>query len=117
MKYFYEKPENWDREGWKIYRCEHPLFNRCTLYVDNESDKGLMVVQLRFDSTSKSIWYGSLDPWLASDIYHHNNFWKVFAELAAEKDENELYPVMNVRTMMWRLRMKPLKKEYWEEGG
>ena len=115
MKYFYEKPEAWDHEGWRIYKCEHPMYNRCTIYLDSDG-RGLAVVQKHWNEQSKSIWLGSIDPWLASDIYHHNNFWKVFAELAEEKDEKELYPVINVRTMMWRLRMKPLKKEYWEEG-
>lgn len=114
MKYYYEKPEKWDRNGWQIYRCDHPMFNRCTLYLD-EHGKGLGIVQKRYNAINKNLWWGSLDTWLASDIYHHNNFWKVFNELAAEKDENGLYPAIDVRSMMWRLRMKPLKKEYWEE--
>jgi hypothetical protein len=114
MKYFYEKPETWDREGWKVYSCDHPMYNRCTLYLDDDG-KGLAVVQKHYNEQSKSSWWGSLDPWLASDIYHHNNFWKYFEEHSMEKDPNGLYPTVTARTIMWALRMKPLLRQYWEE--
>lgn len=42
-------------------------------------------------------------------------FMSFFEENAAEPDENGLYPTVTARKIMWKLRMKPLKKEYWEE--
>lgn len=29
--------------------------------------------------------------------------------------ENGMYPVMNVRILMYELGMKPMKKEFWEK--
>lgn len=32
-------------------------------------DKGLAVIQQRFDSDTKKTWLGSIDPWLTDDLY------------------------------------------------
>lgn len=113
MKYFYEKPEQWDRTGWKIYSCKHPMYNRCTLYLLDDG-RGLSVIQKRFNADSKALWWGSIDPWIASDIFRQDAF-KSVLEASANVPEDGLYPTMTVRQLMWKLRMKPLKKEYWEE--
>ena len=52
---------------------------------------------------------------LAGDIYFSPGFLEFFEENAAEPDEIGLYPTVTARKIMWKLRMKPLKKEYWEE--
>ena len=112
MKYYYEKPENWIGAG-ENYICNHPRYNRCTLFRDGK--RGLCVVRERFDEKTKAQWYGPLEPWLAGDIYFSPGFCEFFEEYAAEPDENGLYPTVTARKIMWKLRMKPLKKEYWEE--
>lgn len=58
---------------------------------------------------------GPVEPWLAGDIYFSNGFHGVFDELSAEADPDGLYPTITVRKIMWKLRMKPLRREYWEE--
>lgn len=49
------------------------------------------------------------------DIYFSDGFHAVFDEYAAEADSVGLYPTIPVRKIMWKLRMKPLRREFWEE--
>ena len=111
MKYLYEKPDKWDNVG-IIYKCDHPMYNRCTLFKVGES--GVAVIQEHFNEQLKTRWWGSVDPWIASDIYSNKNFRQFFDKNAAKCDNNKLYPTIKVRELMWALRMKPLKKEAWE---
>ena len=111
MKYYYEKPEKWIDAG-EIYFCDHVLFNRCTLFL--KGARGLAIVQEHYNKKTKARWWGTVDPWLAGDIYCSDGFDEYFNETAAEKDENGFYPVIPVRKIMWALRMKPLRKEKWE---
>lgn len=113
MKYYYEKPSEWVSAG-EVYRCEHPLYNRCTLFQNGS--KGLAVIQERFNEKTKTRWWGSIDPWLAGDIFLCDGFKDYFEQNAKDPDENGLYPTVQIRKIMWALRMKPLRKEYWEEG-
>lgn len=110
MKYYYEKPESWSQAG-QIYICDHPLYNRCTLF--KKGKKGIAVIQEHFNPITKARWWGTIEPWIASDIYLNDNFNRFFEENARE-EENGLYPSFPVRKVMWALRMKPLQKEYWE---
>ena len=112
MKYYYEKPKEWIGAG-KIYICNHPRYNRCTLFKDGEL--GLAVIQERFDEKRKTRWWGSIEPWIAGDIYLNSDFQEFFEENAAPANERGLYPTFTLRKIMWALRMKPLRKEYWEE--
>ena len=113
MKYYYNKTDDWVGAG-EIYICDHPLYNRCTLFQDK--GVGLAVIQEHFNKTTKAKWWGSVDPWLAGDLYSQDTFREFFIKNAAPKDENGLYPTVTIRKIMWALRMKPLKKEYWEEN-
>ncbi len=112
MKYYYEKPPEWVAAG-KTYSCDHPLYNRCTLFQNGS--KGLTVIQERYNDKTKARWWGAVDPWLAGDIFLCEGFSDYFDQKAAEPDENGLYPTVQVRKIMWALRMKPLKKEFWED--
>ena len=112
MKYYYEKPAEYVSAG-ETYICDHPMYNRCTLFRDG--DIGLAVIQEHYNKKTKARWWGTVEPWLAGDIYLNECFDKVFHELAGNADENGLYPTIPVRKLMWKLRMKPLRKEFWEE--
>ena len=112
MKYYYEKPNKWVGAG-EIYICDHPMFNRCTLF--RNGNLGLAIIQEHFDISRNVRWWGTVEPWIAGDIYVNKNFQQFFDENAAEKDENGLYPTFTIRKIMWALRIKPLKKEFWEE--
>lgn len=93
------------------YICDHPVYSSCTLY--QIEDRGLAVIQQRYDSTSKKTWWGEVDPWLTDELYLHPNFKKVFDERSGECKDG-LYPTITVRQLMWALKMKPLKKNRWE---
>lgn len=113
MKYYYEKPENWVGAG-KVYMCDHPKYNQCTLFQSKGGAVGLAVIQEKYDKKTKARWWSSIEPWLAGDIYLNKGFEMYFIDHARSSDENGLYPTYTVRQVMWALRMKPLKKEYWE---
>lgn len=114
MRYYYEKPESWDRRGWKVCMCNHPLFNRGTLYL-SEDGRGLIIVQKHFNEATKAMWWGQVDAWIASDIYHASGFPEYFDRMARKVNREGLYPVVPVRKIMWALKLKPLRKEIWEE--
>ena len=95
----------------KIYICNHPVYDRCTLYEIHE--KGLAVIQQRFNRKTKQTWWGELDPWLTDALYLHPNFKRFFDDRAGIND-NGLYPTVTVRQIMWALKMKPLKRQRWE---
>lgn len=106
MKYFYQKPEKAKPLYGRAVTLEHPAYKRGTLFEQN--GKGLIITQLRL--TDKYAHWDAIDFWLANDIYLHPNFEKWFKENATEKD----YPIFQVRSVMWALRMKPLPKQEWE---
>lgn len=93
------------------YICDHPVYNSCTLYQMN--NKGLAVIQQRYDSETKTTRWGEVDPWLTDELYLHPKFKELFNERSGECMDG-LYPTITVRQLMWALKMKPLKKERWE---
>ena len=67
MRYHYEKPEIYLSMYGKVYFCDHPVYHCCTLFQIGE--KGLAVIQQRFDEKTKSTWWGEVDPWITDDLY------------------------------------------------
>lgn len=111
MRYYYSKPKYYAKMYGELYICNHPVYDRCTLFKQGE--KGLAVIQQRYDATSKHTWWTEIDPWIANDIYLNEKFCLYFKE-RAEKAINGLFPTVTVRQIMWALKMKPIKKERWE---
>jgi len=112
MRYHYEKHEDYHLLHGRIFRCNHPLYNRCTLYERN--GKGFAVIQQYFSPTTKHTWWGEIEPYLVDDIYEQERFEDYFERSASEPNEQGLYPTVTVRQIMWAMRMKPLRKEFWE---
>ena len=111
MRYHYEKPTVYTSMYGERYICEHPVYDSCTLFKVN--NRGLAVIQQRFDKETKSTWWSELDPWLTDDLYLQPGFKEYFEERAGESVEG-LYPTVSVRQIMWALKMKPIKRERWE---
>lgn len=111
MRYHYEKPDLYLSMYGNTYVCNHPVYDRCTLF--EMSGKGLAVIQQRFDKTSKSTYWGEIDPWLTDDLYLHPKFKEFFNKRSGECTDG-LYPTVTIRQIMWALKMKPLKRERWE---
>lgn len=111
MRYHQEKPAIYLSLYGKTHTCGHPVYDRCTLYlIDN---KGLAVIQQRYDAVTKHTWWGEIDPWLTDLIYTHDDFLKFF-NLYARPGLHGIYPTVTVRQIMWALKLKPMKKERWE---
>ena len=94
------------------YACNHPLYSFCTLF--KIGDRGIAVIQQRFDPDTKTTWWSDIDTELQDEIYLNANFKKYFDGVGGLKNEKGFYPTVTVRQIMWALKMKPLKKEPWE---
>ena len=111
MRYHYERPSIYLSKYGSVYYCDHPVYNSCTLYViDN---KGLAVIQQRYNKRTKNTWWGEIDPWLTDDLYLHPRF-KEFFEKRSGECVNNLYPTVTIRQLMWALKMKPIPRGQWE---
>ena len=111
MRYHYEKPDIYLSMYGKVYFCDHPVYHCCTLFQIGE--KGLAVIQQRFDEKTKSTWWGEVDPWITDDLYLHPRF-KEYFDIRSGMATDGLYPTVTVRQIMWALKMKPIKRERWE---
>lgn len=111
MRYHYEKPAMYVSMYGDTYICNHPVYDRCTLY--QIGNKGLAVIQQRYDEESKTTWWTEIDPWLTDSLYLHPKFVEFFESRAGECS-NGLYPTVSVRQIMWALKMKPIPRERWE---
>lgn len=110
MRYHFNKPETYTQMYGEVYYCNHPLYNKCTLF--QIGGKGLAVIQQRFEN--KSTYWEDIDPWLNDAIYLNEGFYAFFQSIAEEADAYGLYPTIAVRTLMHTLKMKPIPKAPWE---
>ena len=111
MRYHYEKPSIYLSKYGATYECNHPVYNRCTLYKADK--RGLAVIQQRYDEETKSTYWTEIDPWLTDAIYLHEKFKEYFDKRSGEI-QNGLYPTVTIRQIMWALKLKPVKRERWE---
>lgn len=111
MRYHYEKPAIYSSMYGVTYECDHPVYNRCTLF--KIESKGLAVIQQRYNPDNKSTWWDEIDPWLTDIVYLHPKFSEYFTERAKE-DDNGLYPTVTIRQIMWALKIKPIPRDRWE---
>ena len=112
MRYHYERPKLYTSLYGEYYICNHPVYSECTLFrVEN---KGLAVIQQRFNPKTKHTFWSAVDPWLANELYLNPKFMEYFLKRGGECGTDGLYPTVTLRQMMWALRMKPLKRERWE---
>ena len=111
MRYFYEKPQYYKARYGVTYECNHPVYDKCTLF--KIGDKGLVVIQQRYDVVTKRTYWTEIDPWIIDDLYLHPKF-KQFFDARAGIPIDGLYPTVSIRQIMWALKMKPLPRERWE---
>lgn len=111
MRYHYEKPALYSSRYGLTYTCDHPVYDRCTLYLIG--DKGLAVIQQEFDDIYKTTRWREIDPWLTDVLYLHPKFKEYFDERSSEGKDG-LYPTVTIRQIMWALKIKPIPKQRWE---
>ena len=111
IRYHYSKPDIYLSMYGETYMCNHPIYNKCTLFKID--DRGLAVIQQRFEHSSKNTYWSEIDPWLTDNIYLHPKFREFFNERAG-KCTDGLYPTVTIRQLMWALKIKPIPRERWE---
>lgn len=111
MRYHYEKPSIYMSKYGSTHVCDHPVYDTSTIF--EIGNKGLAVIQQRYDSNKKTTWWGEIDPWLTDELYLHPRFKDYFDERAEECSDG-IYPTVTIRQIMWALKMKPIPKERWE---
>ena len=111
MRYYYEKPDIYSSIYGSTYTCDHPVYDKCTLF--KIGNKGLAVIQQRYNPDTKHTYWDEIDPWIIDELYLHKNFEKFFNERSGEC-QNGLYPTVTIRQIMWGLKMKPIARERWE---
>lgn len=108
-RYHYQKPIHYSTYYGETYRCNHLLYDTCTLYKIGKL--GLAVIQQRYKN--KMTWWSEIDPWLTDSIYLNEYFYEYFMNNASVSN-NGLYPTVTIRQIMYALKMKPLPKKPWE---
>lgn len=111
MRYHYEKPALYLSMYGDTYSCNHPVYDKCTLFT--MEGKGLAIIQQRFDPDSKSTWWSEIDPWLTDTLYLNPGF-KEFFDKRAGLRKDGLYPTVTIRQIMWALKIKPIRRHRWE---
>lgn len=111
MRYHYIKPTIYLSMYGCIYECDHPVYDKCTLF--KIKDSGLAVIQQRYDPESKTTSWGEIDPWLNDSLYLHDRFIDFFNARSGSCTDG-LYPTVTIRQIMWALKMKPLPRQRWE---
>ena len=111
MRYHYEKPTAYSTMYGTTYVCNHPVYDKCTLF--KMGNKGLAVIQQRYNPSDKTTRWGEIDPWLTDSIYLHPRF-KEYFDVRSGYCYDDLYPTVTIRQLMWGLKMKPMAKERWE---
>ena len=97
MRYHYEPPTICVPVYGETYRCNHPVYSKCTLYT--MEDRSLAVIQQRY--------------YFRNPIFLHPKFMDYFNKMAGPC-AGGLYPTVTIRQLMWALKMKPLKRQPWE---
>lgn len=111
MRYHFNKPKQYFANYGQIYRCNHPVYSACTLYLI--SGRGLAIIQQRYDKATKATWWTSIDISM-NDVLYLNPGFKSYFDKHARACKDGLYPTVTIRQIMWALKLKPLKREPWE---
>lgn len=111
MRYHHKKPAVYTSIYGTTYKCNHPIYNKCTLF--QIKNKGLAIIQQRFDHDRKVTWWSEIDPWLTDVLYLHPKF-KEFFDNRSGTCTDGLYPTVTIRQIMWALKLKPIPRERWE---
>ena len=94
------------------YYCDHPLYDDCTLFL-LPNGKGLAVIEQYFNPDLKYTRWGRVEEKLSIDISNADGFDEYLNE-NAELPSGDLYPTVEVRKVMWALKMPRLRKHAWE---
>ena len=101
MRYHHEKPTKYSSLYGTAYRCDHPVYDTCTLFKIGK--RGLAVIQQHYDSDTKHTYWSEIDPWLTDLLYLHPKF-KEFFDSRAGECIDDFYSTVTIRQIMWALK-------------
>ena len=97
-----------------IFGGRHALSLREAAHLSfHVGERGLAVIQQRYDPETKHTFWAEVDEWLTDPLYLHPRF-RAFFDRRAGTGTDGLYPTVTIRQIMWALKMKPLPKQPWE---
>lgn len=96
----------------EVYSCNHKLYNKCTLLKQGEM--GLAIIQQRFNPNMKVSWWGPIDNAYHEDILTNPYLHFVMSNNAERKNDDGIYPTIELRKLLWQLKIKSPRKEDWE---
>lgn len=108
----YYKPTGKGSARGKTHYCGHPLYDECTLFC-LPSGKGIAVIQQHFNPSLKYTRWGRIDEKVNIDISAAPGL-DEYVEAHGDFPSEGLYPTVEVRKLMWALKMPPLRKHFWE---
>lgn len=111
VRYHYEKPSIYLSKYGSTYCCDHKVYSKCTLF--QIGDRGLAVIQQRYDEITKHTWWTEIDPWFTDILYLHPKFKEFFDDRAGPATDG-IYPTVTIRQIMWAFKLKPIPRERWE---
>lgn len=98
----------------KVANVDYQLCDRCDILYDPATGVGLAVIQQRWNGRLKHTWWGNVDRGVMTDILDNPLLNDVFYEKAEKADKNGQFPFIEVRKLMWALKMRPMPKQFWE---
>lgn len=109
MKYHYTKPTEYSSMYGQLYECNHPAYNHCTLYLIG--DKGLAVIQQRYDKKSKCTWWSEIDRCLTDALYLHSKFKSVFDKYASNDGAGSRNVYSGFRSDIFEKKVKEVRDD------
>ena len=105
MRYHYQKPDIYLSMYGELYICNHPVYDRCTLFTIG--DKGLAVIQQRFSADTKNTYWTEVDSWLTDSFIFTSKIQGLFRQPIRRVYGRIYNPTVTIRQIMWALKMNP----------
>lgn len=112
-KMYDEEPDFGQYKNAVFYKCDHPLYNQCSLYLLPDG-RGLAVVEKRWNARLKVSYWTAVRTDIVEEIFACGRFQR-YLDRQAKQPQDGLYPTIPVRRVMWALGMPPLPKADWEK--
>lgn len=111
MRYHYQKPDIYLSMYGELYICNHPVYDRCTLFTIG--NKGLAVIQQRFSADTKKS-HMDRGRFMADRLFIFTSKIQGIFRQPIRRVYGRIIPTVTIRQIMWALKMKPIQRQRWE---
>lgn len=102
VRYIYETPY-------------YEMYDRCTLFYDPETERGLAVVELRKSPNHPMFWYDCVKMPLLNEVVNSPILERIFEGKAEKVGPSGQYPTMGIRQLRHALGLINPPRESWEK--